>query len=451
LTRVVAAPRERRQAAWAAVALLAVLAFGAYHRLTPRSLVQDLRPWPDAIEYEEAAVNLADGRGYLLWIADRAYPPRYAPGLSVLIAASLPLVGTAPGCGIWVVLGTALAAIAGTYVLARLAAGRAAGVVAALLVATSPLHVAWSRAVMSDVPASAAVAWVSAWTMATLRRRAGLVEYLALGAACGLAVSIRPPLAVLAPAACAATGLLSPGSWRARLRGASMLAAGVVLGLLPLLWLNTALFGSPLRTGYGYWTEHSAFGLTNAAAGSDAGSNFTIYGHLLAGVGPAILYPWTAALLLVAGTWSGLRRGGTHRALVLLVALIMVPFTLLHLTYSQQSVRLFVSILPPLAAVMALPCAAAEPIALRGLGVVLLVATLLIEAAHPEAAKPPDVPAFDVAALEQIAALTEPDAAILAHTPTRSSSGACCGRGAPTASGCRCASTCTSWRSGCSA
>ena len=75
-----------------------------------------------------------------------------------------------------------LAAVAGTFVLARRAAGLAAAVAAGLLVATSRLHVLWAQAVMSDVPAGAAVAWIAVDGVGAAGR-ARLLETSALGVA----------------------------------------------------------------------------------------------------------------------------------------------------------------------------------------------------------------------------------------------------------------------------
>jgi hypothetical protein len=90
-----------------------------------------------------------------LWIAGDAYPPRYPPGFA---ADRRPLlVGSDLGSGIGAVLASALAAIAAAYARAphgRLRERRRRGPAGR----DSPLHVQWSRAVMSDVPASAALA-----------------------------------------------------------------------------------------------------------------------------------------------------------------------------------------------------------------------------------------------------------------------------------------------------
>ena len=64
------------------------------------------------------------------------------------------------------------------------------------------------------------------------------------------------------------------------------------------------------------WAPGLTFSLNEAARpGASGASNAWLYGSLLAG-GRA-LYPWPAAVLLLAGTLDAVRRGGSVRALVL--------------------------------------------------------------------------------------------------------------------------------------
>ena len=401
----------------AATALLAVLALAAALRWISPAEVSDLRPRPDALEYEEAARSLVEGRGYRLWIGGDAYPPRYPPGMSLLLAAATPLTGTEPGSGVRVVLLCALAAIAGTFVLARGAGGNVAGLAAALIVAVSPLHVLWSQAVMSDVPATAAVAWIACWTVAALRRRAGTTERVALGVACGLAVCLRQPLALVAAALCAATFLLPQSGLRDRVRRTAATAGGVLLGVAPFLWLNASLFGSPLRSGYGYWAPRGTFALREATGVriGDQPSNLAKYVTLLLGDGG--LYAWPAFLLLVLGTFVALRLGSGARRLCAFAWLTTVLCTGVLATYSMPTSRLLLPLLPLLAATMSLAVAGAAPAWSRRLGAALLAGSLLLlAAADPERFGRPLAPLHDTATLAKIAVRTEPNAVILAYT-----------------------------------
>ncbi|MFN8601737.1 MAG: glycosyltransferase family 39 protein [Candidatus Binatia bacterium] len=394
-----------------------MLALAAALVRTSPADVADLRPRPDALEYEEAARSLAEGRGYRLWIAGDAFPPRYPPGMSLLIAAALPIVGDAPGSGIHVVLASVLAAVAGTFVLARRAAGLAAAVAAGLLVATSRLHVLWAQAVMSDVPAGAAVAWIAVWTVSVLQRRARLLESFALGVACGLAVWIRQPLVLVAAATCLTTLLLAPEDFAVRLRRAFVTGLGVIAGVIPFLWLNARLFGSPLRSGYGFWTPLSGFALGHATTAIYAGQA-TPLGILIEQFrGDASLYAWPATPLLLLGTALAFRLGHRARTLCAFSWIVTALFAALLVSYSMPTRRLLLPVLPLLAATMSLAVADAAPRASRALGAVLLAGALWLNLTIPiELLGQPTVPVFDTATLQKTAAVAEPNAVVLAYT-----------------------------------
>lgn len=399
-----------------AAVLVAVLLVAGALRWTTPDRVADLRPWPDALEYEEAARSLYAGRGYLLWIGSDAYPPRYPPGTSLLIAATMPVLGTAAGIGIVAVLASALAAVAGAYVAGRIAAGFACGVVAALLLAVSPLHVQWSRAVMSDAPASAAVVWLAVGVLQLLRRRAGPAAYAALGVACGLAGGIRYVAWAVLPAACAAVVLCGEGARRDRLRAVAALLAGAATGAVPLLWLNAHTFGSPFRDGYGFWVREPMLAAGRAFARHDGGggANVRFYAAQLVGLGT--LYPWPAALLLALGAIGGLARAGGARPLVLLACVATGAVVLVHASFLWQWDRFLVVTLPLLCVVMALPCGRASPFPVRAAARVLAGAVLALAVVTPSHFDPPDPQAWDVATLRRIARIAEPNAAVLART-----------------------------------
>jgi len=399
-----------------AVALCAVLLLAALLRWTPADRVADLRPWPDALEYEEAARSLYAGRGYLLWIGGDAYPPRYPPGTSLLIAATMPLAGTVSGAGIVAVLACALAAVAGTYVLAAMAGGTVSGLVAALLLALSPLHVQWSRAVMSDVPASAAVVWLAAGVLALLARRARPAAWLLLGVGCGLAGSIRYVVWVLLPAACVTVVLHAPDRPAMHAKQLAALLSGAALGVAPLLWLNAELFGSALRDGYGYWVRDTMLAPGRMVAGGAEGSpgNLRFYGGQLLGLGT--LYPWPAGALLVLGTVVAARGPTLARALATLAWLVAGALLVLLAGFLWQWDRLLLPVLPLAVALMALPCGSAASLRLRVPALALAGLVVLLAAFTRERFAPPDGVAYDVATLRRIARIAEPNAAVVAHS-----------------------------------
>src|SRR5258706_15528072 len=128
------------QSSGVAILLLTILV-GVYLRFVEPDEIVDLKPRPDAIEYEEGARNLARGDGYWLEIEGKKYPPRYPPGFSLIPAAARPIVGAIPGAGIRVVFFSALVGMVASWALARHAGGPFAGLVAALVVGISPLDI----------------------------------------------------------------------------------------------------------------------------------------------------------------------------------------------------------------------------------------------------------------------------------------------------------------------
>src|SRR5262249_9173507 len=129
------------RAAW--LGLVVALAVGAAVRWALPGDVEDLKPRPDALEYEEAARNLAAGEGYALILDGGKYPPRSPPGFSLLLVPAMWLSGGQYGTGIWVVLAAALAGIGSVWAIGLVTGGPASAVTAALLLALAPLHVRW--------------------------------------------------------------------------------------------------------------------------------------------------------------------------------------------------------------------------------------------------------------------------------------------------------------------
>jgi hypothetical protein len=150
----------------------------------------------------------------------------------------------------WLVTLAAALTVWTTGTLAIRLAGGAAGVIAAVAIATSPILLFQSVQPMSDVPVTAA--WMLAW--AWLIRPDARVSLA--GLACAVAVLIRPNLAPLA-----AIPLLAIG-WN--VRRLIVFAIPVALAGALLMWLQWQWYGSPLRSGYG--TAGELFAVANIGA-----------------------------------------------------------------------------------------------------------------------------------------------------------------------------------------
>ena len=298
-----------RRLGW--IGLVVALATGAAVRWTLPGDVEDLKPRPDALEYEEAARNLASGQGYSLVLDGGHYPPRYPPGFSLLLVPAMWLTGGEHGAGVWMVLASALAGIACQWAIGFRVGGAASATAAAVLLALAPLHVRWSRAVMSDVPATTLTTALALGGLAALGRGPG--AWFALGLAAGLAALLRSTCTLLAlPLA----GMLvaDPGARAGAARRLAALAAGVGVGLLPLAAYDVLRFGSPLADGYHYWVGVEFFAWPNVVGIPTGGTapNLVFYARPPAAGGA--LYPWPIAILAAAGCVLGVRRPGPARA-----------------------------------------------------------------------------------------------------------------------------------------
>ncbi|HEY0285228.1 MAG TPA: STT3 domain-containing protein [Vicinamibacterales bacterium] len=198
-------------------------------------------PWPDAT-WTVAPL------GYRPGPIPATIVPTYPPGLSLVMAGFIKLVGPF-GAFMAVPLLGSLAVVA-TFFLGRRVGGPACGLLAAMLLSTSPIFLFQLREPMSDVPVTA---W---WVVATvLVATPTAASALGGGLAASAAIVTRPNLIPLA--ALLGVFVLSCTSLRlpTRLRNASLFGAGVLPGCAGLAYFNQSLYGSPFASGYGSTAE----------------------------------------------------------------------------------------------------------------------------------------------------------------------------------------------------
>jgi len=135
-------------------------------------------------------------------------------------------------------------AVWATYLMGSRLAGRAVGVAAAALLATSPAFLYQLMQPMSDVPAAA---WWAA-TLALLMFEFPGAAFMA-GLSAGAAILTRANLAPLA--AVIGAFLLAGVKTRRGAREAMLFAAGALPGCAAAAVLNAHWYGSPLASGYG--------------------------------------------------------------------------------------------------------------------------------------------------------------------------------------------------------
>ena len=204
-------------------------------RAQPESVLAREAPWPEATAVAAPGGFLpAPGR-------PGAAAPVCAPGYALLVA---PLARVAGLDAIHVVPPIAAALVVWCAWLAgRRLVSPWAGAGAALLTAAHPI--VWFQAVQPMNDITTAALWLAA-VVAALDRRTWLA-----GVFLGLGLLVRPnlaPAAVAITLACAWEVRHDP---RAALGAMARVSLAAVPGMALVLWLNAALYGSPLRAGYG--------------------------------------------------------------------------------------------------------------------------------------------------------------------------------------------------------
>jgi len=227
--------------------------------------------------------------------------PTYAPGLPIAMAVASTIGGARAVYLVVPVLGGL--AVWLTFVLGRRVAGPIAGLVAATLLAFSPIFVFQSLEPMSDVPATAW--WLLAWVLALAD---GVWPALGAGLAVSAAVLTRPNLVPLA-----ALLIVVVARQRPRLPRAAAFAIGVVPSCVAIAALNWFWYGSPLQSGYG--------ALGSLFAWQNVGENVRHYvGWLVALHSPAILVALAAPFVARA------RYAWTMIAFSALVLALYLPY-----------------------------------------------------------------------------------------------------------------------------
>jgi dolichyl-phosphate-mannose-protein mannosyltransferase len=209
----------------------------------PRVELPDVGVLPDGVPLE-ALVPL----GYRLGPDGASLVPTYSAGFPMQMALMERLGPT--GSMFYVMPLLAGVAVWMTYVLGRMIAGRVAGMIATLFVATSPAFLTQlTHMPMSDIPA---MAW---WAIAlVLVPRSSWNSALVAGAAAGAAVLTRPNLAplVLILGAFLVWDLFTTRvAQRVGIHRLLLFGAALAPGCLAVAYLNNYWYGSAVTSGYG--------------------------------------------------------------------------------------------------------------------------------------------------------------------------------------------------------
>jgi Dolichyl-phosphate-mannose-protein mannosyltransferase len=212
-------------------------------------------PWPLADwTFAPLGYKPAPGGGAIV--------PTYSPGLPMLMALFSFVSANAI---YWVVPLAGSMLIVLSFLLGRALGGPAAGLLTAALVATSPTFLFQVMWPMSDIVV--ATFWVAALVLAIQNRPR---TWLGAGLASASAIVTRPntvPIAAVLFLGAVWLARSTPSERKRWLLAPALYAAGIVPGILAVVAIHTAWYGSPFESGYGPARElyFLANGWTNVA------------------------------------------------------------------------------------------------------------------------------------------------------------------------------------------
>jgi len=303
----------------------------------------ELMPWPDGLEYAASAVNLTMGRGAVLHFGGYTYPSRYTGGYPLILEVFNRLFGGHIAIPFFSytsdILGTLSVLI--IFILARAMFGRAAGTIAALLLAVSPVFITYSSLAMSDVPTlfvtiCAAVILVLA-TSDYVAQSPGWMRmsaWLTFGLFAGFSTIIRPTNVTIVAglALCIVMAASDKRDLPSVIKTAIAIAVGFAIPVAWQLHQNSINLGSPFASGYSWWVPevYGAGGRTFSAARlfgptmpRNPHGNVIVYVTTLLGLDGMLgdrgnpryfLYPFAAAMFAIVGFIAILRAPGKTAA-----------------------------------------------------------------------------------------------------------------------------------------
>lgn len=289
--------------------------------------------------------------------------PAYPPGLPLMMAGALLAFGT---WGPFLVVPLSVAAaIFGTFALGRRVDSTATGLMAAVLLASSPAFIYMAVWPMSDVPVAAL------WTLC-LWSAVGRGRHTAAsaGALAGLAVLVRPNLALLATLGASLVWRRASAERSSRGAVLAIYALAAIPALALLAWFNTHVYGSPLRSGYGPLDPlfDLAFVMPNAR-------NYSAWFVESQGIAAAVLGIVALGRALLVGP-------GTHRVLALFAAAVVALYLPYVVFDPWWFLRFLLPAYPPLLILIASMLWAVARRAPRRWAAAAAIAMVAITAAH---------------------------------------------------------------------
>ncbi len=317
---------------WIIVAAIVLLA-GVMIRSAGFQRGLELMPWPDGLEYAASAVNLKAGRGAVLHFGGYTYPSRYTGGYP-LILEFFSQNQRVPAFFVSTSFGLGIVSVLFVFMLARAYFGSAAGAIAALTLALSPVFITYSSLVMSDVPTLGVTLLAVPMLLGAASDEAAkspnwqqILNWMIFGLFAGFSTIIRPTNATLF-AGLALCVVMVPPERRdlpSLLKAALAIAIGFAIPVAWQLHQNAIHLGSAFASGYAWWVPevYGAGGNTFSIAylfgptmPRNPHGNVIVYGMTLLGLDGMLgdpgdsryfLYPFAAAVFAIVGFIAILR------------------------------------------------------------------------------------------------------------------------------------------------
>lgn len=377
---------------WRKLALLTLLG-GLAVRLTSPDTTLLISPKPDSVHYQLLAMRLVTEHSLTIQSGSFALPSRMPIGPSLVMALTSWFRPDVFGFGIFSIWFASILGIALVYAIGRRVWSAEAGIIAALLLSLSPLHIHYTRCLMGDVP-WATLNLLCLYVAVSGQRTA--MRYAATGFLLGLGMLFKP----VQVCAMAAFGLSLFVEWAAvRKREAfwrmTACGAAMIVGSLPVFFYHKLVMGDWLVTGYHLYDLKGAameklFSLKyiiGPPIERGAYGNIIGYGISLLGIDPRpekSFWFFPLGLLLILVPFIRVRGNGTdnQRLTWLFCTFASAAFAGMFLVYGYQQPRFFLPVLPLWALMMAVPCAAmlARPTIMRWVNYIFVAAIALVSA-----------------------------------------------------------------------
>ena len=235
--------------------LLGILIFSFKARYIDPISLGDLKPYHDAYNYTLSAYNLYHHHIYGLKLFGQYYSPKYPYGYPLLIIPFYVIFGSQPYNAVYCSLFFSLLSIVFAYLIGKELGNKFTGLIAALFIALCPMHINFSKLVMSDTSSTFFVVFIS-WILlkaAHLDLRKQKFPLFFLGLMTGFSVSVHLTNCLLIPPVLIALLLGRKSNPRSIFKKETIVLFGIIIALMPLLLYQYHTFGSPLRTGYEIW------------------------------------------------------------------------------------------------------------------------------------------------------------------------------------------------------